>query len=161
MKPIREKIIIKKSRTADTRSCDYTKVSKDTLLASSKQHILDVAYGLKFFIDMIFDSMEKHDFDKISDIDGFHHDFLTGFKETTWWDNHRKVNRHHLLAEDGVPDDVNLIDVIEMIVDCVMAGMGRTGEVYPLDIKPEVLMKAFNNTVEMLKNSIEVEDGGK
>jgi 4-aminobutyrate aminotransferase-like enzyme len=45
-----------------------------------------------------------------------------------------------------------------MIVDCVMAGMGRTGTVYPLEIKPEVLMAAFQNTVELLKSEIVVDD---
>lgn len=67
------------------------------------------------------------------------------------------MNRHHLLAEDGVPVDVNLIDVLDMITDCVMAGMGRTGEVYPLNIKPKVLMDAFQNTVELLKSQVVVE----
>lgn len=55
-----------------------------------------------------------------------------------------------------MPEDVNLIDVLEMIVDCVMAGMARTGNVYPLDIKNEVLRKAFDNTVELLKRNVEV-----
>jgi len=91
-----------------------------------------------------------------SDIDGFHADFLTGFKNTTWWDNHRKIARHHLLENDGIPKDVNLIDVLDMIVDCVMAGMGRSGSVYPLNINPDVLMKAFNNTAELLKKQIKV-----
>ena len=151
-------IKIKKSGTADSRTCDWSKVDKETLLKSSKEHIEDVKEGMRFFINMIEDSMKWHDHDKISDIDGFHKDFTTGFKETSWWDNHRIVNRHHLLADDGVRDDVNLVDVIDMIVDCVMAGMGRTGSVYPLDIKPEVLMKAFNNTVELLKSQAEVEE---
>jgi hypothetical protein len=62
-----------------------------------------------------------------------------------------------LLEPDGVPEDVNLIDVLDMITDCVMAGMGRTGTVYPLNIPPEVLMKAFQNTVELLKSQIVVE----
>lgn len=44
-----------------------------------------------------------------------------------------------------------------MVVDCVMAGMGRTGEVYALDISPDVLMTAFQNTVELLKAQIIVE----
>ena len=47
-----------------------------------------------------------------------------------------------------------------MIVDCVMAGMGRTGSVYPLDIKSEVLMKAFQNTVELLKAHVVILDEG-
>jgi hypothetical protein len=37
-----------------------------------------------------------------------------------------------------------------------MAGMGRTGTVYPLNISPEVLMAAFQNTVELLKSQVVV-----
>ena len=62
------------------------------------------------------------------------------------------------MEDEGIPEDVNLIDVLEMIVDCVMAGMGRTGTVYPLEIKSEVLMSAFVNTVELLKNEVKVEE---
>ena len=151
-------ITIKKSKTADTRSCDFANVKKETLLQSSAQHIEDVSKGMMFFADQIRQQAEKHDADKITDIDSFHSDFVGGFANTTWWDNHRKVNRHHLLSEDGVPPDVDLVDVIEMIVDCVMAGMGRTGTVYPLDIKPDVLMTAFTNTVDSLKHEVRVED---
>jgi hypothetical protein len=151
-------IEIEKSKTADTRSCDFANTAKATLMASSVQHIMDVRKGLKFFQEQLVEAGERHDFDKLSDIDGFHRDFITGFAKTDWWDNHRKVNRHHLLADDGVPADVNLIDVLDMIVDCVMAGMGRTGSVYPLNIKPEVLMAAFNNTVEMMKSQVVVKE---
>jgi len=150
-------IVIQKSPTADTRTCDFSKVSRGTLLDSSHQHIADVAMALDFFKELITAAQVGHDFDKITDINGFHRDFLTGFKEHSWWDDHRKVNRHHLLDPDGVPSDVNLIDVLEMISDCVMAGMARSGSVYPLNIQSDVLMKAFNNTVEMLKKNVEVE----
>jgi len=152
-------IKIKKSKTADTRSCDFSQVTKGTLKASSLQHIDDVRKGMDFFKECIDNSATHHDFDKLTLLSEFHADFITGFKQTGWWDNHRKVNRHHLLAEDGVPKDVSLVDVIDMIVDCVMAGMGRTGTVYPLEIKPEVLMSAFQNTVELLKSQIVVEQG--
>ena len=149
-------IEIKQSKTADTRSSDFSKVTKEQLYQSSIQHRGDVAEGIHYFIEMLKEIMNNHDMDKLIDIKQFHEDFITGFKQTTWWDNHRKITRHHLLAEDGVPKDVNLIDVIEMIVDCVMAGMGRTGTVYPLDIKPEVLMSAFHNTANLLKLQIRV-----
>lgn len=149
-------IRIQKSETADTRSCDFTKVSKSTLLASSIQHIADVRAGLEFFKRVIDVSAEVHDHDKLSDIDGFYSDFVTGFTQTKWWDKHRRINRHHLLKEDGVPSDVNLIDVLDMISDCVMAGMARTGDVYPLEIDPKVLMDAFQNTVTMLKREVVV-----
>lgn len=151
------KITIHPSKTADTRSCDFANVSQETLLESSKQHIQDVGAAMGFFGILLCEQAERHDLDKISDIEGFHRDFVTGFKETTWWDNHRKVNRHHLLQDDGVPQDVNLIDVLDMIADCVMAGMARTGDVYPLDIKPEVLMAAFQNTVTLLKSKVVVQ----
>jgi hypothetical protein len=109
------------------------------------------------FAEMLGRAAAEHDADKIKDIDGFHHDFLTGFKETKWWDNHRKDNRHHLLQADGVPADVDLIDVLEMISDCVMAGMARSGSVYPLKISSEVLMRAFQNTVFLLQSNVTVE----
>jgi hypothetical protein len=151
-------ITIKKSATADTRTCDWSKVTKEQLRESTEQHRDDVMKGLAFFMELIGKAGERHDLDKLSDLDGFHRDFQTGFKQTEWWDNHRKIARHHLLSEDGIPDDVNLVDVLDMITDCVMAGMGRAGSVYPLEIAPETLMKSFQNTVELLKAEIVVED---
>ena len=148
-------IQIKQSKTADTRSCDFVNVTKDQLLESSHQHISDVSQGLLFFRKMLIDASMNHDHDKLSDIDGFHRDFITGFKQTKWWDNHRKVNRHHLIAEDGVPEDVNLIDVLDMITDMVMASKGR-GTSFPIEIHPDILMAAFINTVTLLKLNVEV-----
>jgi hypothetical protein len=117
---------------------------------------MDIGQGLIFFQMMLTDAYMRHDHDKITGIDLFHKEFITGFATTEWWDNHRKVNRHHLLVDDGIPSDVNLIDVIDMIVDCVMAGKARTGIVYPLDIKPETLMNAFQNTIKLLTDNVEV-----
>jgi hypothetical protein len=42
-------IEIRKSETADTRTCDFTKVDRATLLASSIQHVGDVHQALGFF----------------------------------------------------------------------------------------------------------------
>lgn len=151
-------INIKKSKIADTRSCDFSLITKEQLKESSLQHIGDVRKGLHYIEELINIAATFHDYDKLVNLTQFHSDFVTGFKQTGWWDNHRKVNRHHLLAEDGIPDNVNLVDVLDMIVDCVMAGMGRTGTVYPLTIKAEVLMTAFQNTVELLKSEIVVDD---
>jgi len=151
-------IEIGKSETADTRTCDFANVTKETLLASSRQHIGDVVKALDFFVDKLDEASENHDPDKITDIDGFHADFVTGFKQTGWWDRHRQLNRHHLTMADGVRDDVNLIDVLDFIADCVMAGMARSGSVYPLHLEPELLEKAFQNTVALLKGQVIVRD---
>ena len=149
-------ITIEKSAVADTRTCDYTKVSKEELFAASIQHIEDVGQALHFFRDKLLDAITNHDPDKITDIDGFHRDFVTGFKNTTWWDAHRKSNRHHLTEADGIPSDVNLIDVLDFIADCVMAGMGRSGTVYPLKLENELLQRAFQNTVTLLHMEVRV-----
>jgi hypothetical protein len=149
-------IEITKSETADTRTCDFANVTKDQLRRSSQTHISDVRRALDFFEDMLTTAGASHDSDKLSELDHFHSDFITGFKTTGWWDNHRKVSRHHLLSADGIPPDVNLIDVLEMIADCVMAGMARSGSVYPLDVPPELLKRAFDNTAELLKRQVVV-----
>jgi hypothetical protein len=153
-----KRLRIRKSQTADTRTCDFANVSKETLLQSSVQHIGDVQMALGFLGTLLCEQAERHDFDKLSDIDGFHRDFVTGFQQTEWWDRHRKLNRHHLIEADGVPEDVNLIDVLDMIADCVMAGMARSGSVYALNLPTEVLTRAFQNTVELLKREVEVID---
>lgn len=150
-------IRIQTSETADTRTCDFANISKETLLASSKQHIGDVVKALAFFGAKITEAAGEHDYDKLTAIDWFHADFVTGFKQTGWWDNHRRIHRHHLAQSDGVPGDVNLIDVLEYVADCVMAGMARTGSVHGVEINPDVLMRAFANTVELLKSQVAVE----
>ena len=150
-------IRIQQSQTADTRTCDYKSVTKETLLASSKQHIRDVQDAMRFFVVHLSKALVDHDRDKLTDIDGFHRDFLTGFAQTTWWDNHRRINRHHLEMADGVPGDVNLIDVLEFVADCVMAGMARSGSVRPLKIEPDVLMRALHNTAALLQREVVVE----
>lgn len=149
-------ILIQSSKTADTRTCDVSTVSQQQLLDSSKQHIGDVRRALAFFAGQMIEAGIRHDDDKITDIAGFHRDFLTKFERTEWWDTHRRINRHHLTQEDGVPSNVNLIDVLDFIADCVMAGMGRSGSVYALHLSPELLERAFQNTVELLKAQVVV-----
>jgi hypothetical protein len=68
------------------------------------------------------------------------------------------LNRHHLTKKDGIPDDVNLIDVLDFISDCVVAGMARSGKVYPLELPSELLQRAFDNTVSLLKAEVKVEE---
>jgi hypothetical protein len=147
-------IDVRPSPTADTRTCDYAHVSRARLYASSQQHIADVRKALGFFAEEIHEAGQRHDFDKLTDIDTFHADFVTGFEHTLWWDTHRRINRHHLSEPDGVREDVNLIDVLDYIADCVMAGMARSGSVYPLHLSPALLERAFQNTVTLLKAQV-------
>lgn len=153
-------IVISKSASADTRSVpDPSAISKEILLQSSHQHIGDVAQALRFFAERLEKAAKEHDADKITGIDHFHQCFITGFKDKSWWENHQRINRHHLAKPPGVPADVNLVDVIEYISDCVMAGMARTGKVYDIEFPGDLLQRAANNTVNLLKASVTVKDG--
>lgn len=150
-------IKIKKSASADTRTCDWSKVTEDVLLASSKQHIEDVRNGFLFFIKLMKQAAVAHDHTKISHIKEFYTDFKTGFATTNWWTHHQETERHHLKDPTYVQDDVNLIDIIEMITDGVMAGMARSGEYRKEHIPDSLLRKAFDNTITLLLNEVEVE----
>ena len=79
------------------------------------------------------------------------------FEEMEWHKHHVNNERHHL--KDRVPDDVDLIDVIEMLADCVSAGMTRSGHVYEIKIPDSVLQKAVSNTVKKMIDAVEIEDG--
>lgn len=104
----------------------------------------------------------NHDFTKIRNIDEFYDDFLAcqkdkskDFRSMDWYQLHITEERHHLDAK--VPEDVNLFDVMERIADIVMAGMARTGSVFPDKLPDGLLEKAYQNTIEMLKSRVRVE----
>ena len=69
-------------------------------------------------------------------------------QEGEWYKKHVEKERHHLFSK--CPDDVDLLDVIEMIVDCVCAGKTRSGEVRPLEISDDILKRAVENTVKLV-----------
>jgi hypothetical protein len=154
-------IKIKESKTADTRTCDVTKVTKEILEGSSKQHISDVKKGMHFFAGMLKMAAARHDYTKITDIDQFYADFKTSFNETSWWEMHQEKERHHLSDSKYVQSDVNLLDILEMITDGVMAGMARSGEYRKEEVSDELLRKAFDNTIDLLLSNVILETSHK
>ena len=152
---------IRRSKSADTRSAEH-EVTKGELLYSSEQHIGDVRQAMRYFAERLLRAADKHDCTKIDGIDQFHKDFRQvqqqggNFKELPWYRRHVAEERHHLT--DRVPDDVNLLDVLEWVADITMAGMARHGAVLPDSLSPEVLLMAYQNTITQLKNEIKVED---
>lgn len=78
------------------------------------------------------------------------------FLDGEWSKLHYESERHHLLKR--VPVDVNLFDVLEMVADCVSAGMARSGEVRPLEIDEATLSKALHNTVDLVASWIELSE---
>jgi hypothetical protein len=156
-------IIIKKAPTFDETATNEE--FKDFQFSGTYMHITDVQKGCLFIANKIIEAGIKHDDTKMTMVDV---DILVEertadieFKNSNWHKSHIKNNRHHFHQLDECPDDYNLIDVIESLVDCVMAVKARRGQTAKMStnyINPELLAKAFKNTIEMLENEIIVED---
>jgi hypothetical protein len=151
-------IEIKKSNKADTRTCNVDEVTLEEFVEDIKSHILDVKEGMDFFGRLIEYTSNRHDITKLTKQEWFYKDFKTKFQECGWYKMHQQEERHHFHNEDYIQDDVNLIDILEQITDCVMAGMARSGE-YRFDKLPEGLLeKAYENTVKLLLDNVKVVD---
>lgn len=154
-------IVIDRSPTAGV---DLSEIDRETLDRATFSHMRDVQTGMNYFAYRIQKAGLVHDNDKINSSE-FYRYIKSKFKDPTWFENHKEKTRHHLTSEGGVPENVNLVDVIECIVDCVMAGSARSEKgvdgVYDFDIDPQVLMKAVKNTVEELKSIITVKGSNK
>ena len=157
-----DKIKIKQSHDADTRSAEGI-VTKKQLLQNTYSHINDVQNIGNFIADKFKEQLKNHDYTKIDYIDDFYQDFINqlnnkeqNFKEMPWFKEKHLQERHHL--NDRVPDDVNLIDVLEMVVDCCAAGLARSGNIYPITIPQEVIEKAIENTKQLIIDNSEVID---
>lgn len=159
------KVRIKQNKLGDTRTATRTPTFTE-FVESNRLHSEDVANMMREIADVIKVQGNEHDRTKRSEpyrslfyrelcekIEGKTKDFTAG----EWYPMHCKTERHHL--NKYCPDDVNLIDVIEMICDCVCAGMARSGNVYPVEIPSKILQKAVANTVQMCIDSVDVEDG--
>lgn len=153
------KVIIKKSSDADSRTASKT-VTKNQLIENTNLHIEDVNNVGTMLVNMFLLQISKHDHTKLDYIDEFYDNFVRSlngenFKDLDWWQIH-KTERHHL--NDSVPEDVNLLDVLEMVVDCTVAGLARSGDVYPITIPQEVIEKAIENTKNLIINNVDVVD---
>ena len=159
-----KKIKIKRNSLGDTRTA--TKVpTYSEFTESNRLHVEDVEIMMRSIADAIVEQGCEHDWTKRNEpykslfyrelcakIEGKSESFTDG----EWYPMHCKTERHHL--DVHCPDDVNLIDVIEMICDCVCAGMARSGNVYPVKIPSEILLRATANTVQMCIDLVDVEE---
>ena len=155
-----KKIKIKKTDKCDTRTLKKGEiVTEKAAREDTEAHIEAVQKCGQALMGEFYNQLKIHDHTKLDHLKEFTEGLNKGFDSpefTKWYDMHVKSERHHLLKR--VPDDVNLIDVLEMICDCVSAGMARTGKVFDINIPEEVLVKATKNTFKLLVKNIEVED---
>lgn len=164
------KIKIIKNINGDSRVADHVPTINE-FDHSNYLHVEDVKRLIDRFCEKLKQIAQHHDWTKIRepyrsmfyrDLCATINGYLPDFMEGKWSKQHYYENeRHHL--EKCVPEDVDLFDVIEMICDCVAAGMARSeGKIYPINIPTDVLEKAVRNTVSILVEECEiVEDDGK
>ena len=154
-------IEIKKNPNGDTRTAPKG-ITFEQFQEANDMHIDDVGkvmHALSRFVDT---AGRSHDFTKKSRERMFYRDFVdtqengADFVNGEWYQLHVKAERHHLLS--NCPDDVNLIDVLEMIADCTCAGLTRSGEIRDLEIDNDILNRAVKNTAEMIKNMVTVKE---
>lgn len=151
-------IQVKRTPETDTRTA-ITIPTKEELRDSTISHIGDVQNGCSFFAKKLIDQSMMHDNTKLKYFENFYEDFVgragdtRKFEEKSWWQKHL-TERHHL--NDRVPEDVNLIDIFEMVVDCTMAGMARSGNVFDISLNPVTVQRAIENTKKLLMKEIEL-----
>lgn len=154
-------IEIQKNPNGDTRTAPKG-ITFEEFQEANDMHIDDVKAVMWEFAKMVDHAGENHDCTKKSQERMFYRDFVdtqengADFVNGEWYQLHVKAERHHLLSK--CPADVNLIDVLEMIVDCTCAGLARSGEIRDLEIDSDILNQAVKNTAELIRSMIVVKE---
>ena len=158
------KIKIKRNTLGDTRTAARIPTFSE-FVVSNICHVNDVINMMNNVAEEIQMAGQQHDYTKRNDPEKslFYRELcatiegkMDSFVDGEWYPMHCKTERHHL--NEYCPDDVNLIDVLEMICDCVCAGLARSGSVRPVKIDADILKRAVDNTVNMLVDIAEIED---
>lgn len=151
-------IVIRPSPSADTRSADHV-VAEGELRRSTEMHIDDVRRGMEWLADAMRERGVRHDWTKLRYFPSFYRQFneaqKTGCWGNGWYDRiHCVKERHHI--ENACPDDVTLIDILEHIVDGVMAGKARSGEYRQDVLGAGILERAYANTQKLISGAVRV-----
>lgn len=160
-----DKIIIKKNPNGDTRTVDRDNPPTfEEFHEANESHIDDVKRVMFELSNRCTRKGWEHDFTKLSREKEFYNDFMRtitddptmpDFTEGKWYKMHVAAERHHL--DKNMPEDINLLDVIEMIVDRVCASKARGGPCYTT-ISDDLLWKAYLNTYDLIDSMTEVEE---
>lgn len=159
---LKESIELESSPDASSKTADHI-LSKEELVDATNLHIQDVKNMMNFYIEELKKSAANHDNTKISNLELYYKDFhdnqllknkfgtIPDFRDSDWSKYHYNNERHHIHAR--IPDDINLFDILESIADSTVAGIARTGKFNYEGIDPEILVKAYKNTIKLsLKN---------
>lgn len=156
-----KKVMIKHNPYGDTRTAPKDTTYKQFQKANSR-HIKEVDQVLCLLAHCLRYQGLSHDRTKKE----FERDFFNDFKlaqegkinftEGQWYQRHVHIERHH--PESFCHDDINLLDILETIVDCVCAGKARSGKIRDIKIDTDILVKAVNNTIDLINKMTELKE---
>lgn len=133
-------------------------ISYQDLRRSTKMHQSDVKRVLYYIADRLKKIGDIHDWSKDTLAELYYNDYVDSKRNNKdmhkgeWYKYHFEHERHHLM--NSVPEDVNLLDVIEFIADCCCDGIAESGEPEKMEISDKLLRQAFDNTIKMITRSI-------
>ena len=146
-------IIIKRVHYLDEMATDEE--IKDSEFFDTYMHIQDVQKGCAFIANKIIEAGIKHDDAKMTadSVNTKIEEHRAGVSHTDseWLKSHRKNSRHHWHQLEHCPDDFNLIDVMESLIDCVMAVKARKGQTAKMStdyISSDLLAKTFKTLLK-------------
>jgi hypothetical protein len=149
-------IKIKQNGNGDTRTARKDIVIDDVMEAS-QEHVKSVREALEHCAKTIQFHAENHDITKFTAAKMFYDDMRktldegADFTKGEWYQMHIRAERHHPMSY--CHDDINLFDILEMVCDCVCAGLARSGEVRGTTISNEILQKAVKNTAKLIEDN--------
>lgn len=155
-------IEIKKSPNADTRTADKNTSLQEFSMANDS-HINDVSRVMFLLGEMLIERGKLHDHTK-KEYEGLQYKAFketlannADFSKSEWYQMHIATERHHLFK--SCPEDVNLIDVMEMITDIIVSGLARSEKrVTEIAIENDLLQKALKNTISLINDNIKLID---
>ena len=155
-------IEIKRNPNGDSRTGNKN-VSLDEFHKANVMHIADVYNIVDFLINILRNKARWHDYSKLEHEKLFYKNYLEAvnkeipFEESEFYKLHLEVERHH--PNKNLKDDVNLLDIIEMICDCIAAQAARNGS-KPNDIPLDegILELAYKNTIKYINDNITIKD---
>ncbi len=131
----------------------------DEIFMSILYHQDNIKKVMRMISEHILDVGDVHDWTKLDYFDEFYNDcferrYNPVFSNREWYNIHCKFERHHLNSK--IPDDVDLFDVLESIVDCIVTAKSQNIKVNPffLLLRDDVLQEAYWNTIKKLEDNI-------
>ena len=148
----------KEENVYDREEC----MTKEQLRQSSISHILNVGRAISWMQNRLDVRRLRHDHTKLEYLDEYYEFIQAAHKNKTktfvdceWKDIHL-TERHHIDVKP--PRDINLFDVMERIADVCMASSARGEDMYEDLVDPQMLVEAYQNTIELLCKNIEVKE---